>query len=103
MLLYKRFPIDCLPMALQERMDGIESKHRNRSVEESLQIWAQMQQASPQGQKNCMRFKMSMTNPNKAMRDPVAYRCNLTPHHRTGVKYKVRLALLGLLSEAGRE
>ena len=70
-------------------MDGIESQRRNRSAEDSLQVWEEMQQGSAEGLKNCMRWKISMTNPNKAMRDPVAYRCNLTPHHRTGTKYKV--------------
>ena len=74
---------------VQERMDGIESQRRDRSVEESIQVWQEMQKGSPEGLKNCMRWKISMTNPNKAMRDPVAYRCNLTPHHKTGIKYKV--------------
>ena len=74
-------------------MDGIESQRRNRSVEESLQVWEEMQKGTSEGLKNCMRWKISMTNPNKAMRDPVAYRCNLTPHHRTGTKYQVGLRL----------
>ena len=74
----------------QERMDGIESKHRNRPVEESLRVWKEMLAGSTEGLTNCMRFKMSMSDLNKAMRDPVAYRCNLIPHIRTGTKYKVR-------------
>ena len=76
-------------MVMQERMEGIESKHRNRPVEESLAVWKEMVAGSPVGLANCMRFKISMSNLNKAMRDPVAYRCNLIPHIKTGTKYKV--------------
>ncbi|KAL3146233.1 hypothetical protein ABBQ32_002935 [Trebouxia sp. C0010 RCD-2024] len=72
-----------------ERGEGIESKCRQRPVEENLAIWKEMVAGSPVGLTNCMRFKISVDNPNKAMRDPVAYRCNLIPHIRTGSKYKV--------------
>jgi hypothetical protein len=72
-------------------MHGIESKCRNRPVEESLAIFKEMQEGTERGLTHCMRFKMNMQDPNKTMRDPVGYRCNLTHHWRTGTKYKVRL------------
>jgi glutamyl/glutaminyl-tRNA synthetase len=76
---------------LQERMHGIDSKCRSRSPEETLTIFKEMQQGTERGLTNCLRFKLDMQNPNKALRDPVAFRCNLTPHWRTGEKYKVTL------------
>lgn len=36
-----------------------------------------------------MRVKLDMTAGNKALRDPVMFRCNLTHHWRTGTEYKV--------------
>lgn len=38
---------------------------------------------------NCMRIKLDMTAANKALRDPVCFRCNPTHHWRTKDKYKV--------------
>jgi glutamyl-tRNA synthetase len=73
----------------EERMEGIDSKRRNRSVEENLRLFEEMQKGSEEGLKQCIRIKLDMQNPNKALRDPVCYRCNLTPHHRTGTTYKV--------------
>ncbi len=79
-------------------MEGIESKHRNRPAEESLAVWKEMVAGTPAGLANCMRFKISMSNLNKAMRDPVAYRCNLIPHIRTGSKYKVCRLFVSIMS-----
>ena len=75
---------------VQERMDGVESARRGRSVEENLAAWREMQAGSEEGLKTCLRLKMDMAAPNKALRDPVAFRCNATPHHRTGTQYKAR-------------
>lgn len=70
-------------------MHGTESRHRNRPVEETLAVWKEMVAGSEVGRANCLRFKLDMQAPNKALRDPVAFRCNDTPHWRTGTKYKV--------------
>ncbi|KAI9292052.1 glutamyl-tRNA synthetase [Neoconidiobolus thromboides FSU 785] len=72
-----------------ERMKGIASKNRDLSIEENLKRFQEMTEGTEFGLTACLRAKMSVDNKNKAMRDPVIYRCNLTPHHRTGSKYKV--------------
>ncbi|KAK4339804.1 hypothetical protein RND71_041266 [Anisodus tanguticus] len=73
----------------KERMDGIESRCRNNSVEENLKLWKEMIAGSERGTMCCVRGKLDMQDPNKSVRDPVYYRCNQTPHHRIGAKYKV--------------
>ena len=73
----------------EERMDGIASKRRDTSIGENLSRLEEMRQGSEEGVKWCIRAKMSVDNPNKAMRDPVIYRCNPTKHHRTGEKWKL--------------
>lgn len=72
-----------------ERMNGIASAHRDDSVESNLEHFAQMQAGTEEGVKWCLRAKISSDDPNKAMRDPVIYRCNLEPHHRTGNTWKI--------------
>ncbi|KAI1407220.1 glutamyl-tRNA synthetase [Hypoxylon sp. FL1857] len=74
----------------EERGKGIASKRRDRTVEENLRIFDEMKNGTEEGLKNCIRAKISVDNPNKAMRDPVIYRCNPNdPHHRTGTKWKM--------------
>lgn len=72
-----------------ERMNGIASKRRDASVEESLLHFEEMRTGAEQGLKWCARAKMSVDSPNKALRDPVIYRCNPETHHRTGDKWKI--------------
>ncbi|KAA1469418.1 glutamate-tRNA ligase [Dentipellis sp. KUC8613] len=73
----------------EERGKGIASKNRDASVEQNLAHFEEMKKGTPEGLRWCLRAKMSVDNPNKAMRDPVIYRCNLLPHHRTGDKWKI--------------
>ncbi|CAL5017217.1 unnamed protein product [Urochloa decumbens] len=73
----------------KERMDGIESKCRNNTVEKNLSLWKEMVNGTERGMQCCVRGKLDMQDPNKSLRDPVYYRCNTDPHHRVGSKYKV--------------
>lgn len=73
----------------EERFNGIESACRAQTPEENLRLWEEMKSGSESGLTYCIRAKMDMAALNKALRDPVMYRCNLTPHHRTGSTYKV--------------
>ncbi|PFH54261.1 hypothetical protein AMATHDRAFT_186121 [Amanita thiersii Skay4041] len=72
-----------------ERFKGIASKHRNDSPEDNLKRFAEMKGGTEEGLRWCIRAKISVDDPNKALRDPVIYRCNVLPHHRTGNKWKI--------------
>ncbi|XP_042468235.1 glutamate--tRNA ligase, cytoplasmic-like [Zingiber officinale] len=73
----------------KERMDGIDSTCRNNTVEENMAMWKEMIAGSERGLQCCVRGRLDMQDPNKSLRDPVYYRCNLDSHHRIGSKYKV--------------
>ncbi|KAJ3044233.1 hypothetical protein HDV00_002911 [Rhizophlyctis rosea] len=79
---------DLETMRLQ-RGDCIESKCRNLSVEENLKRFEEMTKGTEFGLKCCLRAKIDYKSENGTLRDPVIYRCNLLPHHRTGNKWKV--------------
>ncbi|KPI84847.1 putative glutamyl-tRNA synthetase [Leptomonas seymouri] len=70
------------------RFDGIPTKYRDTSVEENLRLFNEMRKGTEEGQQTCLRAKVSIDDPNKAMRDPVMYRVNLEPHARHGTKQK---------------
>lgn len=72
-----------------ERGEGIASKNRLLSVQENLDLFEEMIAGTDRGLTCCLRAKISVDDLNKAMRDPVIYRCNLFPHNRTGSKWKV--------------
>jgi glutamyl-tRNA synthetase len=73
----------------KQRWDGLPSARRDATPEENLQRFELMKTGSDEGKKWCIRAKISIDNPNKAIRDPVIYRCNPTPHHRTGSTWNV--------------
>ncbi|OHB60283.1 MAG: glutamine--tRNA ligase [Planctomycetes bacterium RBG_13_46_10] len=62
---------------------GKESPHRNRSIEENLELFERMKAGEfPDGSRT-LRAKIDMTHPNLNMRDPVMYRILHATHHRT--------------------
>ncbi|KAN0077172.1 tRNA synthetases class I (E and Q), catalytic domain containing protein [Tylopilus felleus] len=73
----------------EERGKGIASAHRDDSVEDNLKHFAKMKSGTPEGLRWCLRAKISVDDQNKTLRDPVIYRCNTIPHHRTGTKWTI--------------
>jgi len=63
---------------------GIDSPHRNRSVEENLDLFARMKAGEFPDGTRVLRAKIDMASPNLNMRDPVMYRILHATHHRTG-------------------
>ncbi len=63
---------------------GTTNVYRNRTVEENLQLFADMKAGKyPDGSK-VLRAKIDMAHTNMLMRDPVLYRIKHAHHHRTG-------------------
>lgn len=71
-----------------ERAERKESKHRNQTPEDAMKFFDLMCSGSAEGAGWCLRAKIDMQSDNGTMRDPVLFRQNLTPHHRTGTSYK---------------
>jgi glutamyl/glutaminyl-tRNA synthetase len=72
----------------KERMDRQNSKHRDQSPATALECFKLMKSGSEKGEVWCLRAKMDMSSDNGTLRDPVLYRQNTTPHHRSGTTYK---------------
>lgn len=63
---------------------GKECEHRNRSVEENLDLFERMKAGEfPDGART-LRAKIDLASPNINLRDPVMYRIKRAHHHRTG-------------------
>jgi glutaminyl-tRNA synthetase len=63
---------------------GVESPHRNRPVEENLDLFARMRAGDFADGAHVLRARIDMASPNINMRDPVLYRIRRAHHHRTG-------------------
>lgn len=66
---------------------GTPSPYRDRSVEESLELFEKMNTPEAVEGSMVLRAKLDMANPNMHFRDPIIYRIIQTPHHRTGTKW----------------
>ena len=66
---------------------GQESPHRNRSVEENLDLFERMRAGEFEDGSRLLRAKINMASPNLNMRDPAMYRIMHAEHHRTGNKW----------------
>ena len=66
---------------------GKDSPFRNRSVEENLQLFADMKAGKYEDGSRTLRAKIDMAHPNILMRDPLIYRIKHAHHHRTGDKW----------------
>ncbi len=66
---------------------GIESKNRNRPIEESLKLFEDMKNGLVADGALILRAKIDMASPNINMRDPIIYRVLHEEHHRQGNKW----------------
>jgi len=66
---------------------GKDSPHRNRSIEENLDLFTRMRAGEFPDGSRVLRAKIDMASPNLNMRDPVMYRIRRVTHHRTGDKW----------------
>ena len=66
---------------------GTDSPHRNRSVEENLDLFSRMKAGEFADGSKTLRAKIDMKHTNMLMRDPILYRIKKAHHHRTGDKW----------------
>ena len=66
---------------------GRESPHRNRSIEENMDLFKRMRAGEFKDGSRVLRAKIDMASPNMNLRDPAMYRISHATHHRTGDKW----------------
>ena len=68
---------------------GRDSPHRNRSVEENLDMFRRMKAGEFEDGACVLRAKIDMASPNMNMRDPAMYRIRKARHHQTGDEWNI--------------
>lgn len=63
---------------------GTDSPYRSRSIDENLELFANMRAGLYKDGEKVLRAKVDMASPNMQMRDPIMYRIKHAHHHRTG-------------------
>ena len=63
---------------------GRNSPHRERNVEENLDLFQRMRAGEFEDGRHVLRAKIDMASPNMNLRDPTLYRIRSVPHQRTG-------------------
>jgi glutaminyl-tRNA synthetase len=66
---------------------GTRNQYSERTIEENLQLFADMRAGKYKDGEKVLRAKIDMTSPNMHMRDPIIYRIKHAHHHRTGDKW----------------
>ena len=68
---------------------GKESPYRNRSADESLELFNKMKKGEFGPGRHVLRAKINMSSPNMLMRDPVIYRVIDSHHPRTKDRWRI--------------
>ena len=68
---------------------GENSPHRERTVQENLDLFSDMRLGKYLEGDHVLRAKIDMSSPNMNMRDPVMYRIITATHHQTGDKWPI--------------
>lgn len=68
---------------------GTNSPFRERSTEESLDLFERMKNGEFENGSRVLRAKVDMSHPNLLMRDPLLYRVKKAHHHRTGDAWNI--------------
>jgi glutaminyl-tRNA synthetase len=63
---------------------GIRNIYADRSVQDNLQLFAEMREGKYADGSKVVRAKIDMSSPNMLLRDPIIYRIKHAHHHRTG-------------------